>query len=332
MSVEQRVEPGIRDAFLSAGASGRRTTYPLLAVVLCQVFYIAVFAGAPLSGAAERMGAAEGSPSGIALGVLGQAATLLAPYVPLWLWLRYYERRSFFASTGFRFGRGTWRGLAAGLGVAWLFALGWIGVSLAAGTVRFAGVGAVPAVEAAATLAIGVGMLLLRIVMIGIEEQLYRGWLLQVIALRWGAVAGVLASSFFFTLWHFFFIGTLLLSSGRSHEPHWVLVLNIFLWSVFAALWTLRSGDLWAATGFHAGVLILPIFLPTVATPETVEEYPGLVVFLIDAPTHYSGGAGFAGLFEGLPATALLALLVAAAGAAVYRSRRSAVPSARPGR
>lgn len=298
-------------------------------IVLCQVFYTVILIGVPLESLARWAAEGGGTVLETALGLLVTIVMLLLPYVPVVLWLRYYEGRAAFASTGLRFNRSALTGLCSGFGVAAVFVAGWIAVALAAGTLRFAGFHATSGGEVAMVALIGVFMLVQRILMIGIEEQMYRGWLLQAVGARWGVPAGILVSSFFFALMHFYFIGTLLTGEGRSHEPHWVLALNIVLWAVFAALWTLRSNSLWPAVGFHAAALILPVFLPTVATEETAKEYPGLILFMIDDPSPYAGGAGFAGPFEGLPATVVLLLLVtiAAVGYGARRSRGERTPA-----
>ncbi|WP_017594277.1 CPBP family intramembrane glutamic endopeptidase [Nocardiopsis potens] len=327
----RRRTPG--DAFIAAGASGARTTHPLATVPLTQLFYLlglvpAVFLIGP---ALERLSAGNEVLAGT-VGVLAVPLNYAFPYVVLWLWLRHYERRSFFASTGFGFDRRTLPGLGWGTLLAVGYILAWIGVSLAAGTARFdraldfeAGGGA------AGVLLIGTLVLVMRVVMVGIEEQLFRGWMLQAVGARWGRTAAVLLSSACFALFHFFFIGNLVLPGATPHEPHWVLMLNIFLWSVFAALVTLRTGSLWAATAFHAAVLILPGFLLTVALPEAGDRgWPaagdafGLLIVTVTDPSHYTGGAGFAGLFEGLPATAVLTVLAAAAWLRLRRAERAA--------
>ncbi len=308
--------------FLAAGASGRRATHPLLVVVLCQVFFTVVLVGDPLEPAVQRATQTAGPMVGAVGGFAVSTVMLLLPYVPVALWLRYHEGRAPFTSTGLRFDRSAITGLARGFAVAAVFVAGWIAVALAAGTLRFDGFHGASGGEVAMVALIGAFVLAQRILMIGIEEQAYRGWLLQAVGAPWGVLAGLLVSSVFFTVMHFYFIGTLLTGQGRSHEPHWVLVLNIFLWSLFAALWTLRSGSLWPAVGFHAAALVMPVFVPTVATAETVTEYPGLALFMIDEPSHYAGGVGFAGLFEGLPATAVLLLLVTVAALGYRSSQR----------
>lgn len=311
------------DAFVRAGASGARTTHPLATIPLTQVLYLAGFLPSLLFTlpAVERLAEEAGSGAAIALSVAALPVQLLLPYVPLWLWLRFYERRSFFASTGLGF---RWRALAGllwGTAAAMVFIAAWVGIALASGIAQVEGVWRFGDDGPVAVAVGAVSMLLVRVVMIGIEEQLFRGWMLQAVGARWGRTAGVLLSSVFFSLFHFTFIG-FYLAGGEPHEAHWVLMLNIFLWAVFAALVTLRTGNLWAAVGFHAAALILPMASLTVAVPDSaaggkglwpLSEAVGAVVVLLPEPTRYTGGVGFAGLFEGLPATVALAVMVPAA-------------------
>ncbi len=319
--------------FIEAAGSGARSTHPLATVPLTQIFYlIGLLPGVLLLGPAlERMLGEETDPGiAIVLNALAVPLNYAFPYAVLWMWLRYYERRSF-ASTGFGFDRRTLPGLGWGTLLAIGYILAWIGVSLAAGTARFDRFADFSNGGAAGVLLVGALVLVMRIVMVGIEEQLFRGWMLQAVGVRWGRAAGVLLSSACFSLFHFFFIGNLLLPGTSSHEAHWVLMLNIFLWAVFAALVTLVTGDLWAATAFHAAALILPSFLLTVALPAAsakgwpgTEDASGLLIVTVTDPTFYTGGAGFAGLFEGLPATAVLAVLAAAAWLRLRRKEHAA--------
>ncbi|MDA2808454.1 CPBP family intramembrane glutamic endopeptidase [Nocardiopsis suaedae] len=311
------------DAFVRAGASGERATHPLATIPLTQLLYLAGVAPALLLGLPAVMRAAEdaGQGAAVALGIVLQILTLVGPYAALWLWLRHYERRSFFASTGLGFGWKSLTGLLWGTALAVAYIAGWIGIALAAGAARVAETWSFGPDGPVLVGLAAFSMLLIRIVMIGVEEQLFRGWMLQAVALRWGRTAGVLLSSVFFSLFHFTFIG-FYLAGGDPHQAHWVLMLNIFLWAVLAALVTLRTGNLWAATGFHAAALILPSALFTVAVPPGGEGTPawfpldqavGAIIVYLPEPTLYTGGVGFAGLFEGLPATGVLAVMAAAA-------------------
>ncbi|QVQ51560.1 CPBP family intramembrane metalloprotease [Spiractinospora alimapuensis] len=311
----------IGDEFIRAGSSGVRATHPLATIPLTQIFYMlgllpSMLMVGPLM---DRLSAGVEDPDSLfLLELVAIPLGYVFPYVVLFVWLRWYERRTFFRSTGLGFGWMTLRGL--GWGTVWgvAFIVGWYGIALASGIASVDRVGDFGPDGAAGMFIGGTLMLLMRVVMIGIEEQLFRGWMLQAVGARWGVLAGVLVSSVCFSAFHFFNLA-ILLPGSTLHEPHWVLMLNIFLWSVFAALITLSSGNLWAATAFHAAVLILPWFLFTITVPDGVgqwlgqSEAMGLVVLVIAEPSHYAGGAGFAGLFEGLPATGAMLVLIAGA-------------------
>lgn len=73
------------------------------------------------------------------------------------------------------------------------------------------------------------------------EEVLIRGYLLSRIGMRRGFATGIMVSSIYFGLLHLF-------NSGISG----IAILNISLTGIFLALYTLRTGNLWIACGWHA--------------------------------------------------------------------------------
>ncbi len=73
------------------------------------------------------------------------------------------------------------------------------------------------------------------------EELLTRGWLLQVIGSRYHPVVGVLLSSLLFALLH-----------GLNPNVSVIGLLNIFLFGIFAALYTLYEGGLWGIFSIHS--------------------------------------------------------------------------------
>jgi len=73
------------------------------------------------------------------------------------------------------------------------------------------------------------------------EELLTRGWLLQVIGSRYHPVIGIFLSSLLFALLH-----------ALNPNVSWIALLNIFLFGIFAALYTLYEGGLWGIFSIHS--------------------------------------------------------------------------------
>ena len=235
-------------------------------------------------------------------GVLLQQAVVYSPiYLLLWAWLRFYEKRPF-SSLGLKINRKVFGQHLRGILVALVMVGGWVAIQASSGHLAFEGWMDLGPVGLAGFAAILLATYLGRAFQIGIEEALFRGWALQVIGVRYGAVVGILFSSVFFSFFHFFHILSLF-GFGDLHDP-WppVLAVNIFLWSVFAALWVLYEGSLWGVIAFHATALW---------SYEYVFGFGGSPSFLdmrlID-PSYLMGGVGHAVAFEGLPATALLSV------------------------
>lgn len=74
-----------------------------------------------------------------------------------------------------------------------------------------------------------------------VEEILFRGWLLSVLAKKFNLVLAVLLSSALFTLAHF----------GRD-QPVLVTLSNL-LFALFCCAWVLRTRNLYGVMGWHAG-------------------------------------------------------------------------------
>jgi membrane protease YdiL (CAAX protease family) len=73
------------------------------------------------------------------------------------------------------------------------------------------------------------------------EEVLFRGWLLGVTGARYRPWIGVIVSSAIFSLAH-----------GLSHGITPLAFLNLFLFGVFAAFYSLAEGGLWGIGAWHA--------------------------------------------------------------------------------
>lgn len=73
------------------------------------------------------------------------------------------------------------------------------------------------------------------------EETLTRGWLLPVISKRHSVQLGILISSLFFVSLHIFNTNISLMA-----------IINLFLFSIFASLYTLMNDSLWQMSALHA--------------------------------------------------------------------------------
>ncbi len=283
---------------------GKRLTPPLLLVVLVYAFYDGGFlvgiGGLTVLQQLPLLRSLFVSES-VALLLLGQllSQVIYAPiYLLLWMWLRWFEQRRF-STLGLELD-GALRKHLLGMLAGLLMSGGWVALQavtghlVVEGALNFEPVGVVVFCGAI------VGFYLARVFQIGIEELLFRGWVLQTIGTRRGTVVGVFVSSAFFALMHFW-RPLALLGIGNLHDP-WppLLAFNILLWGIFTALWTLRDGSVWGPTGFHATILWSSVFVFGTSGTNSL-----LDVRVVD-PSWLTGGTGFAGPVEGLPATALL--------------------------
>ncbi len=112
------------------------------------------------------------------------------------------------------------------------------------------------------------------------EEILSRGWLMQVVGVRYGPAVGVVASAVFSTVVHGF----------NPQIDAWGL-LNLGLYALLAAVYALREGSLWGVCGLHAAwnwvqgnVLGLPVSGISVIGPVGLRLH-------LNAPRWLSGGA-----------------------------------------
>jgi len=75
----------------------------------------------------------------------------------------------------------------------------------------------------------------------GTEEVIYRGWLMPIVGQRHNVITGIVVSSFMFTLLHG-------MNPGMTILP----IVNLTLFAVFAALYTIDAKSLWGICGFHS--------------------------------------------------------------------------------
>lgn len=171
---------------------------------------------------------------------VGQAIFLIGSFLPIflliWFWLWLFERRPFWTVGLERpFLKKYLRGLLVGLimfslAVIILSTLGMVEIETPVG-------GRFGLISLVGTAIIFLGW----IVQGAAEEVLARGFLLPVIGLRWGPVAGILISSIFFAFLH-------LLNPNVT----WISILNLALFGLFAALYALYEGRLWGVFAIHS--------------------------------------------------------------------------------
>jgi uncharacterized protein len=140
----------------------------------------------------------------------------------------------------------------------------------------------------------------------GVEEIVFRGWLLSVVSRKFNVPVAVLVTSMLFSALH---IG--------PAQP-WLVTLNTFLFSVFACAWALRSDRLWGVMGWHAGwnwLLAVGFELPVTGLDT------GLPALLVDlAPV---GPDWLSGSARG-PEGSVLCTLFFVAGTALVMARPAA--------
>lgn len=156
----------------------------------------------------------------------------------VWLWIKFYEKRSF-ATLGFlrqnalfQYARGALLGFLAFLGSIGLMAVfGFI--EPASDPVGQSGAAALPAV----LLVLIPGW----IVQGAAEEVLTRGWMMSALAARYKAWIGIAVSSIFFGVMH-----------GLNPNLSLLAMINLILYGLFAALYALREQSLWGICAFHS--------------------------------------------------------------------------------
>jgi len=206
-----------------------------LAPFLCIALVALPDATAELSLRALHFEGANGEP----LGVLGWCLFLVVTFALMGLvflaWVRFVERRPL-ATIGLVNAHPLHtfvRGLAIGvLASATIVAAIWIsGGYRAEGFAR---------AFASPRALLGIAALLpCFAVQSGVEEMIFRGWLLSGIARRLNVPIAVVLSSATFTLLHY------------ERHQHWAATTAIFLFAVFACAWSLRARNVWGVMGWH---------------------------------------------------------------------------------
>ena len=236
------------------------------------------------------------TPSGDPIGLVGLHALLWIGFAPTLLavlaWVRYVERRPFtsIGLTGTAPLKTFLRGLSIGIGTISLVVLAiW-----ATGGMQAAGLG--PAWRSPASL-MHIGLLLMGFAFqASVEEVIFRGWLLSVLARKSNVTLAVVLVSLTFCFLHY--------------SPHQapLVTLGTFMFSWFACAWALRTGNVWGVMGWHTGwnwFLATGFELPVTGIDA---QLPALLVAL-----RPQGGDALTGGAEGPEGSVLCSLFFLAA-------------------
>lgn len=211
--------------------------WALLSPVVC--ILLVALSSVPLDFAVQWMGAmsTSGQPSSAAGFCLNLALPFAGMGAAVWAWSRFVERRSLatLGLTGTQRLRKYLAGLAIGVGMMVLVVMS---IWLAGG---FVSEDVLPAFSAPASLFWIAVLLICFVFQSGVEEFIFRGWLLSTATRRWNLAAGFIASSVGFAFLHF-----------SPHEPFSVTILA-FIFGLFACAWAWRAGSIWGVMGWHAG-------------------------------------------------------------------------------
>lgn len=118
------------------------------------------------------------------------------------------------------------------------------------------------------------------VVQSGVEEILFRGWLLSAVTRKFNLGWGVVLSSLVFTFLHY--------------GPHqrWDVMVGTMLFALFTCAWALYAGNLWGVMGWHAGWNWLISIGFEVPITGLDARQPALLVHLTpQGPDWLTGGA-----------------------------------------
>ncbi|MEO7254717.1 MAG: CPBP family intramembrane glutamic endopeptidase [Casimicrobium sp.] len=175
------------------------------------------------------------------IGMAGWVALLVIEFAATGLlvlaWVRWVERRSL-ASIGLTHPGGGALFLR-GLGVGVVTSFGVVAAIWIAG--GYAADGYAKAFASPTALMNIVILLLCFMVQAGIEEIIFRGWLMSVLARKFNVIIAVAGTCIVFAALHF----------GR--QTPWLDTVLTLLFSLFACCWALKAGNIWGVMGWHAG-------------------------------------------------------------------------------
>jgi uncharacterized protein len=181
------------------------------------------------------------SPEGSPLDPAALVAFTLVPFGLLLLvllaWVRFVERRSL-ASIGIQ-GERPMREFLRGHAIGMVGLLGIVLVIWLFGGLRLFSVA--PALSHPVSL-VPITLLLFSFALqASVEEVVFRGWLLSVLAKKFNVTTAVIVSSAVFTLLHF------------NPRAHWLVSVGVFLFALFTCAWVLKTRNILGAMGWHAG-------------------------------------------------------------------------------
>ena len=212
------------------------------------------------------------------IGMAGLVSFLVVPFAVTGLlvlaWVRFVERRSLesIGLTSPGGGAPFLRGLGAGVATSFLVVAAiWI-----AGGYEAQGYAKAFA-SPAALMNIAI-LLLCFIVQAGVEEIIFRGWLMSVLARKFNVIIAVAGTSIVFAALHF----------GRQTPWHDTVLTLLF--SLFACCYALKAGNIWGVMGWHAAwnwLLAVGFEVPVTGLDA---KMPALLVKLAPQGSHFLNG------------------------------------------
>ncbi len=246
---------------------------------------------------------AKGDP----LGLSGLFALLIFHFVALGLvvfaWVLLVERRPL-ATLGLA-GPDKAKKFLLGLSIGMATVSAVVVTIWAAGGLEASGFG--PALSSPGAL-LNIGLLLICFaVQSGVEEIVFRGWLLSAVASKFNVPIAVVLNAIVFAFLHY------------SPNQRVLVIVSSLLFAVFACCWALKARNIWGVMGWHAGwnwLLATGFELPVTGLDA---KQPALLVRLIvRGPDYLTGGA------QGPEGSFLCSVFFVGAGAfLLYRMKRN---------
>lgn len=212
------------------------------------------------------------------IGMAGLVAFLVVPFAATGLvvlaWVHWVERRSLATIGLTRPGGGASFVRGFGVGIATSFAVV-AAIWLAGGYVSQGYALAFSSPTALMNIFI---LLLCFIVQAGVEEIIFRGWLMSVLARKFNVTIAVAGTCIVFAALHF----------GR--QTPWHETVLILLFSLFACCYALKAGNIWGVMGWHAAwnwLLAVGFEVPVTGLDT---KMPALLVKLAPQGSHYLNG------------------------------------------